>query len=170
MGRLIDLNGRKLGRWMVLAIHPKRVRYGRARRAVSALWRCRCSCGVERLVHGTNLRQGLSLSCGCLSREKVKERSTKHGHARRGNVTRAYSCWVRMKQRCFNPNQKDYPNYGARGISVCERWLEFANFYEDMGDPPPGLTLDRIDNDRGYGPGNVRWATAREQVLNRRGL
>jgi hypothetical protein len=86
----------------------------------------------------------------------------------RGKVTSAYSRWVSMLQRCFNPNHKDYRYYGGRGITVCERWLDFVNFLADMGEPPPGLSLDRINVNGDYEPGNCRWATASEQVRNRR--
>ena len=80
-----------------------------------------------------------------------------------------YRRWASMKERCNNPNCKDWPRYGGRGITVCERWNVFANFISDMGHPPfPGATLDRIDNDRGYEPGNVRWATLYEQQVNSR--
>jgi hypothetical protein len=164
----IDLIGRKFGRWTVLAIHPKRVRYGRHGQAVSVLWRCRCDCGTERLVFGCNLRHGLSKSCGCLKREKTRQRNTKHGHACKGKVSRAYTRWLSMLQRCFDPNHAGYRYYGARGITVCHRWFKFENFYADMGDPPPGLSIDRIDVNGNYEPGNCRWATASEQVRNQR--
>jgi hypothetical protein len=169
MGRLlVDLTGKRFGRWMVLAIHPKRVRYGRRRLAVQALWLCRCDCGTERLMLGSNLRCGVSTSCGCFKREQTIKRNLKHGHARRGNHTRIYDIWVSMLQRCLNPNAAGYRNYGGRGITVCERWLIFKNFYVDMGDPPPGLSLDRINNDGNYDPPNCHWATHAEQVNNRR--
>jgi len=164
--RLIDITGKRFGRWTVLAIHPKRMRYGRRRQAITVLWLCRCDCGTERVVFGTNLRRRLSSSCGCRSREKTRERSTRHGHARRGNVTRAYTLWVCMRQRCFNPNTKCYCYYGGRGITVCERWLKFENFYADMGDPPPGLSLDRINVNSNYELSNCRWATISEQRSN----
>ena len=164
----IDLVGRWFGWWLVLAIHPKRVRYGRHGHAVSVLWLCRCKCGTERVVFGSNLRQGLSTSCGCLKREKTRERNTKHGHACRGKVTRAYTRWLGMLQRCSDPNHAAYCYYGARGISVCERWLKFENFYADMGDPPPGLSIDRIDNNGNYEPDNCEWATPLQQNHNRR--
>jgi hypothetical protein len=166
---LIDLSGQQFGRWRVLALHPKRMRYGKANHAVAALWMCRCSCGTERLVLGTNLRTGMSQSCGCLSRETTRKRSTKHGHARHGKVTRAYACWSRIKQRCYNPNHKDYPDYGGRGIGFAEHWRHsFTTWYADTGDPPPGCSIDRIDVNGNYEPGNVRWATPSVQAANRR--
>jgi hypothetical protein len=95
--------------------------------------------------------------------------ATRHGHARKGHRTRAYMCWVSMKQRCLNPNNRAYGNYGGRNISVCERWRRFENFLADMGEPPPGKSLDRYpNNDGNYEPGNCRWATPREQFLNQR--
>lgn len=79
-----------------------------------------------------------------------------------------YHTWMGMKQRCANPKHGKYPRYGGRGITVCERWMTFSNFLADMGERPEGKTLDRIDNERGYEPGNVRWATPKEQMANRR--
>jgi hypothetical protein len=167
--RLINLVGQRFGRWTVLAVHPERMRYGKAGQAITVLWLCRCNCGTERLVFGTNLRRGLSRSCGCLISETTRQRSKKHNQAKRGKVTRAYHCWQHMKQRCLNPNNRDYPNYGGRGITVCERWRSFENFHSDVGDPPPDKSLDRYpDRNGNYEPGNWRWATAKEQVLNRR--
>jgi hypothetical protein len=167
--RLIDLTGQRFGRWRVLALHPERYRCGKDKRAVAVLWRCVCICGEERLVLGTNLSRGMSRSCGCLISETTRARCTKHGHARRGSVTRAYTCWVGMQQRCFNPNTKGYCNYGGRGISVCEYWrFDFQAFYADMLDPPPSLSIDRINNDGNYEPGNCRWANASTQNSNQR--
>lgn len=171
--KLIDLTGKRFGRWLVLGLHPERVRYGKDKRAVAALWHCVCVCGEERLVLGNNLRQGFSRSCGCLIRDKTTERNTKHGHARKGKVTRAYTRWVSMKQRCFNPNRKDYCNYGGREppespITVVEYYRDFVNWYADRGDPPDGLSQDRINNNGNYEPGNLQWATASMQVRNQR--
>jgi hypothetical protein len=162
MGRLVDITGKRFNRWQVLALQPERSRWG------EATWLCRCDCGTECVVTGRVLRDGRSTSCGCFNREQVKARSTKHGHARGGKLTSAYARWIAMKQRCFNPNNRQYCNYGARGITVRDPWLRFEDYYAETGEPPPGKSLDRIDNDGDYGPGNWQWATRIEQNLNRR--
>jgi len=169
MGRLIDLTGKRFGRWKVLAIHPKRRRYGKAGKAIAVLWHSRCDCGVEDNVLGSNLRRGLSKSCGCAARETTRKRNTKHGHAVRGQHTRAYDAWQHAKQRCLNPNNKDYPNYGGRSIGFHRDYIDdYLAFFADVLDPPPGQSLDRIDNNRGYEPNNMRWADAMTQRANQR--
>jgi hypothetical protein len=158
---IIDLTGRRVGHWTVLAIHQER---RRRRNKPYILWRCRCDCGVERLVLGGNLHSGQSTSCGCVRREKLAQWSTKHGL----RWTRTYAIWCAMLQRCFNPADKRYRDYGGRGIKVCADWRTFNNFYADMGEAPPGLSLDRINNNAGYKPQNCRWATPVVQSRNRR--
>jgi hypothetical protein len=162
MTRLIDISGQKFGRWTVLALHPERSRWG------EAIWRCRCDCSTERVVAGRVLRDGRSTSCGCFNREQTRARSTKHGHARGGKLTPIYARWIAMKQRCFNPNNRQYCNYGGRDITVHHNWFEFENFYADVGEPPPNTSLDRINNDGDYEMRNIRWATRSEQNLHRR--
>jgi len=137
------------------------------------LWLCRCSCGNERTVICDNLRRGLTKSCGCLHREMVAIRAATfrltHGHARKGLISPTWRSWHCMVLRCKYPSARNYKYYGGRGITVCDRWREsFINFLSDMGERPQGKSIDRINTDGNYEPTNCRWATAKEQVANRR--
>jgi hypothetical protein len=156
--RFINLTKQQFGHWRVLAIHPERDHRG------LILWRCVCACGTERLVRGDGLREGRSKNCGCVRREKLKKLTTKHGMT----GTRAYVCWQDMLARCHRESHRWFSHYGARGITVCEEWLSFENFYADMGDPPDGLSIHRIDNDGPYALWNCKWATRTEQRANQR--
>ncbi len=155
-----DLTGQKFGRLTVLLLEPVRMRGG-ARR-----WRCRCDCGNETVVVTGSLKRGMSRSCGCFKLERLAECFRTHGSSRTG----IYWVWSGMIQRCCNPKSKYFHNYGGRGITVCREWREsFEAFQASVGPrPSPKHTIDRIDNERGYEPGNVRWSTRKEQNNNTR--
>ena len=160
-----DLTGKRFGRLRVIERRGSKSR--------QPLWLCLCDCGAERIVPGAHLRGGNTKSCGCWRREFPKITKTTHGLSSNGRrKSLLYLQWNGMRQRCHNPNQQHYQRYGGRGIKVCDRWRQsFVNFYSDMGPPPNDgqrWTLDRIDNSRGYEPGNVRWATFKQQAANKR--
>lgn len=156
--RKLDLTGDKFGRWKVEKEH------GRTKNGHVA-WYCKCECGNFRIVSSDQLILGSSKSCGCLSSDLAAIRATTHDMTN----TPLFKIWMGMKTRCYNKNVIAYPNYGGRGIKVCDRWLNsFQNFYDDMGDTyKKGLTIERVDVDKNYDPSNCIWIERKLQSRNR---
>lgn len=157
----INIEGRKFGLLNVLGYFSKGV------------WYCKCDCGNVVRCYGGSLRAGTTASCGCLKSKNTKTKKLIKGakFIEKKPILRKkpiYYIWASMLTRCLNPKAKCFKNYGGRGITVCERWLKFENFLADMGEKPDGLSLDRIENDKGYYKENCRWATFEEQANNRR--
>ncbi len=160
-----DLRGQQFGRLVVDG--------GPRLRGNQTEWFCKCVCGEWGWFGARHMKAGRTTSCGCVMREVnsrlMSERFTVHGHSSRSQLTPTYRSWHAMRQRCRDPQVRNYRYYGGRGIAVCERWSNsFQNFLADMGERPMGSSIDRINNDGNYEPSNCRWATASEQNRNRR--
>ena len=154
MGKQILADDR-FGNWTVLG---KGKSCGKHR-----LVKVQCDCGTVKEIQRASLLNGRSRSCGCLFPEKIKAANTKHGMI----DTPTYRSWQSMNKRCNNSNDPMYYLYGGSGIAVSDEWSSFERFYADMGERPEGSSLDRIDGSKGYSSDNCRWATPREQALNR---
>lgn len=158
MPKMIDLIGQKFGRLIVIK-RVEKDRWGNYK------WLCICICGKEKVIPGSDLKKNKTKSCGCLHDEG---NNIKHGHTKGGKLSKIYMTWARMIQRCTNPNNEYYNNYGGRGIIVCKRWFKFPNFLKDMREPPTkNHSIDRINNNKNYYKSNCRWATPRQQARNK---
>lgn len=155
---LIDRTGQKFGHLTVLKFSHSQKRKNRT--TTKTFWKCICECGKIKIVCSSDLVTGNTTSCGCL-------KCIKHRHALKNKRTRTYVTWQSIKSRCFNEKDTAYEHYGGRGITICERWLDFRNFLEDMSVRPEDTTIDRIDPDGNYEPNNCRWASKKIQGINK---
>jgi len=160
MSKIIDMVGKKYGRLTVIS-KAESAKYGQTQHL------CRCDCGTERIFQSANIRNGVSLSCGCLRKEITASRNKEFKHTHGMCKSYEYKIWGGMITRCALDHPRNSSHFG-RGIKVCKRWLKFENFISDMGLRPSRLhSIDRINNDGNYEPSNCRWATKTDQIRNR---
>lgn len=161
----MDITGQKFGKLTA-------IRFDHKSNKGYTYWKFKCDCGKTHIAAKNNVKSGSIRSCGCLARELAYKHKIVHGHTKNSGklMSPTYISWICMKSRCFNKKHVAYHKYGAKGITVDERWLKFENFLADMGERPKGKTLDRIDNLVGYCKENCRWATNKEQSRNRSGV
>lgn len=161
MPRAIDRQGQRFGRLVVIARDITKQDTG-------WWWWCQCDCGVRISVRSFSLGKHTH-SCGCFRKDVTRARSTTHGLTKSRRVPPEFIVWRNARERCFEPTDKQFLSYGGRGITMCDRWRnDYGAFYADMGPRPHGYTLDRIDNDGHYEPGNCRWTTPSVQSNNTR--
>lgn len=167
MPKKVNILGEKYGRLTVLSeVEPYTSPSGKSK---ARKFLCQCDCGNQKEIVMRDLRNGSSKSCGCLHKQIVSETNFKHGHSKyKGKRSRTYQIWSTLKDRCKNPNNREYSKYGGRGITYDPAWEDFENFLEDMGEAPPKLSIDRIDNDGNYCKSNCRWTTQKVQANNTR--
>lgn len=165
MSRKINRVGYKYGMLLVLSEGKTVKSITNNRHNTTVYWICQCDCGKLKEISGNDLRSGDTKSCGCQRYIMSSKGSRTHGLSK----SLEYDIWVHIKQRCTNPENKAFHNYGKRQITMCDRWIEsFENFYADMGRKPKGLSVERRDNDGNYEPSNCYWGTRSEQSRNRR--
>lgn len=157
MAKFEDLVNKKFGRLLVTGYH--------GRRGAKSKWNCVCDCGSPAIVFANCLKSGMTKSCGCIRKERAQTIKLSHGMAE----SKEFNAWMHAKSRCSNPNNIGFKHYGGRGIAVCEKWAkDFSAFFADMGPCPPGMSIERVDVNGNYEPGNCKWATQAEQTLNTR--